>query len=116
MKRSTIAIAVLAAGLVASPLLVTAQAPSKPPANSMGHDMSAMQEQMKKMQAQMDKIRQTKDAKERQKLMFRIKARIDPELLQKHLQQVKTGLPGMAYVKLDPAAPWPPVLQRGLMQ
>ena len=39
--------------------------------------------------------------------MFRVKARIDPELLQKHLKQVKTGLPGVAWVKLDPRAPWP---------
>lgn len=46
-------------------------------------------------------------ANEREKLMFRIKARIDPELLRKHLQQVKTGLPGMAYLKLDPDAEWP---------
>jgi HlyD family secretion protein len=44
---------------------------------------------------------------ERQKLMFRVKAKIPPELLQKYIQQVKTGLPGMAYVKLDPAAEWP---------
>jgi HlyD family secretion protein len=49
-------------------------------------------------------------AEERQKLMFRIKAQIDPELLRQHLQQVKTGLPGMAYVRLDPAAEWPPEL------
>jgi HlyD family secretion protein len=48
---------------------------------------------------------------ERQKLTFRIKARIDPDLLRKHLHQVKTGLPGMAYVKLDPQADWPPELQ-----
>lgn len=48
---------------------------------------------------------------ERQKLMFRIKARIDPDLLRKHLHQVKTGLPGMAYVRLDPQADWPPGLQ-----
>jgi len=47
---------------------------------------------------------------ERLKLMFRIRARIAPELLKKHLEQVKTGLPGMAYVKLDPAAQWPPEL------
>lgn len=46
-------------------------------------------------------------ADERQKLMFRVKARIDPELLQKHLKQVKTGLPGVAWVKLDPQAQWP---------
>ncbi|MDV7212850.1 HlyD family secretion protein, partial [Azotobacter beijerinckii] len=48
---------------------------------------------------------------EREKLMFRIKARIDPQLLAKHLEQVKTGLPGRAYVKLDPAAEWPAHLQ-----
>ena len=39
--------------------------------------------------------------------MFRVKARIDPELLSKHLQQVKTGVPGMAYLRLDPDAEWP---------
>ena len=44
---------------------------------------------------------------EREKLMFRVKARIDPELLSKHLQQVKTGVPGMAYLRLDPEAEWP---------
>lgn len=46
-------------------------------------------------------------ASERQKLMFRVKAQIDPELLRKHLQQVKTGLPGVAWLRLDPQAPWP---------
>lgn len=44
---------------------------------------------------------------ERQKLMFRIKAHIAPDLLRQHIEQVKTGLPGMAYVQLDPAAQWP---------
>ena len=46
-------------------------------------------------------------ASERQKLMFRVKAQIDPELLQKYLQLVKTGLPGMAWIKLDAQAQWP---------
>ena len=46
-------------------------------------------------------------ASEREKLMFRVKARIDPELLKEHLEQVKTGVPGMAYLKLDAAAEWP---------
>jgi len=46
-------------------------------------------------------------ASERQKLMFRVKAQIDRELLQKHLKLVKTGLPGMAWIKLDPQAQWP---------
>lgn len=47
---------------------------------------------------------------ERQKLMFRIKAKIDPVLLQKYIQQVKTGLPGVAYIKIDENAPWPAFL------
>lgn len=46
-------------------------------------------------------------ASERQKLMFRVKAQISPELLQRHLTQVKTGLPGVAWIKLDPDAEWP---------
>ena len=50
-------------------------------------------------------------ASERQKLMFRIKAQLDPQLLQKHLAQVKTGLPGVAWVKTDPALEWPAELQ-----
>ncbi|MDM1487599.1 MAG: HlyD family efflux transporter periplasmic adaptor subunit [Gammaproteobacteria bacterium] len=49
-------------------------------------------------------------ASERQKLMFRVKAKIDPALLQKHIQQVKTGLPGVAYIKIDESAPWPEFL------
>jgi HlyD family secretion protein len=46
-------------------------------------------------------------SEERQKLMFRIKAKISPDLLRKHIQQVKTGLPGMAYVRLNPTTEWP---------
>lgn len=49
---------------------------------------------------------------ERLKLMFRIKAQISPELLQKYIKQVKTGLPGMAYIRLDPKAEWPANLQK----
>lgn len=55
-------------------------------------------------------------AEERQKLMFRVKAHIDKELLQKHIRQVKTGLPGMAYVRIDPQAVWPAELDRNLVQ
>lgn len=53
---------------------------------------------------------------ERLKLMFRIKAHISPELLRKYIQQVKTGLPGMAYVRLDPQAEWPAGVQGKLVQ
>jgi HlyD family secretion protein len=46
-------------------------------------------------------------ASERQKLMFRVRARISPQLLQKYITQVKTGLPGVAWLKLDEASAWP---------
>jgi len=53
-------------------------------------------------------------AEERQKLTFRIKAHIPPELLKKYVRDVKTGLPGMAYVRLDSQAAWPEKLQVNL--
>lgn len=46
-------------------------------------------------------------ASERQKLMFRVKAQLGRQLLRQHMQQVKTGVPGVAWVRLDAAAPWP---------
>jgi HlyD family secretion protein len=51
---------------------------------------------------------------EREKLMFRIKARIGPDLLRKYIRYVKTGLPGVAYVRLDPDAAWPEALKPSL--
>jgi HlyD family secretion protein len=53
---------------------------------------------------------------ERQKLMFRIKAHIAPELLRARIRRVKTGLPGVAYVRLDPQIEWPANLQERLAQ
>lgn len=53
---------------------------------------------------------------ERLKLMFRVRARIAPELLKQHLEQVKTGVPGMAYAKLDSNVAWPPELEVKLPQ
>jgi len=32
-------------------------------------------------------------------------------VLKKYVRDVKTGLPGMAYVRLDPEAEWPSNLQ-----
>ncbi len=51
--------------------------------------------------------RTVETASERQKLMFRVRAQIAPELLRRHLDQVKTGVPGVAWLKLDPQAAWP---------
>jgi HlyD family secretion protein len=49
---------------------------------------------------------------ERDKLMFRVKARIDTALLENHAADVRTGLPGLAYVRLDPKADWPAELNK----
>jgi HlyD family secretion protein len=48
---------------------------------------------------------------ERQKLVFRVKAQGDPEMLKRYGTRVKTGLPGVATVRLDPTAAWPAHLQ-----
>ncbi|WP_418885069.1 HlyD family secretion protein [Aurantimonas endophytica] len=60
--------------------------------------------------------RTVETAEERQKLMFRIRAQIRPELLREHIQYVKTGLPGVAYVRIDPQAEWPTNLQGPMVQ
>jgi len=52
---------------------------------------------------------ETKD--ERDKLMFRVRVRIDPERLKARAKSVRSGLPGEAYVKTDPSIAWPDKLQ-----
>ncbi len=46
-------------------------------------------------------------ATERQKLMFRVRARIPREVLEKYIEYVKTGLPGVTWVKVDDDVAWP---------
>ncbi len=48
---------------------------------------------------------------ERDRLMFRIRARIDADVLKNHEAEIRTGLPGVTYVRLDPKAKWPPQLR-----
>lgn len=48
---------------------------------------------------------------ERAKLMFRVKLKIDPDLLHKYEDRVKTGVRGMAYVRLPEATTWPTSLE-----
>ncbi|WP_395016976.1 HlyD family secretion protein [Dongia sp.] len=47
---------------------------------------------------------------ERDKLMYRIKLRIDPKLLETYRDYVKAGLTGDAYVKVQADAAWPDTL------
>ena len=60
--------------------------------------------------------REVETRTEREKLMFRIKVKIDPELLKARIERVKTGLPGVAFVRLDQNTEWPEDLQVKLPQ
>ena len=44
---------------------------------------------------------------ERDTLMFRIRARIDPERLRLRADEVRSGLPGLTYLLLDSGTAWP---------
>jgi HlyD family secretion protein len=48
---------------------------------------------------------------ERDKLMFRIRVRIDPDRLRGRAGMVRSGLPGVAYLRADPHVAWPARLQ-----
>jgi HlyD family secretion protein len=48
---------------------------------------------------------------ERDKLMFRIRVRIDPDRLEGRAALVRSGLPGEAYLRTDEKATWPANLQ-----
>jgi len=50
-------------------------------------------------------------ASERDKLMFRIRVRIDPDLLREHEAEVRSGLPGITYIRYDPQTAWPAFLE-----
>src|SRR5579883_373478 len=48
---------------------------------------------------------------ERDKLMFRVRVRIDRDIVREHAASVRSGLPGVTYVKYDPRVEWPERLQ-----
>lgn len=53
---------------------------------------------------------------ERDKLMFRVRVRIDPDLLRAHQRDVRIGLPGVAYIRFDQAIAWPQWLQTKIVR
>jgi HlyD family secretion protein len=55
-------------------------------------------------------------AEEREKLMFRVKLKVDPQLLKQHIQKVKTGIRGLGVVRTNVATAWPQELQVKLPQ
>ena len=51
--------------------------------------------------------REVETREEREKMMFRVKVKIDPEFLNRDINQVKTGLPSEAIIRLDKNSEWP---------
>lgn len=57
--------------------------------------------------------KQVETATEREKLMFRVKVRVPTELVRQHIDFVKTGIRGVAYVRPGVAPPpWPDWLEK----
>jgi len=57
--------------------------------------------------------KQVETRSERDRLMFRVKLRINADLLRRYAERVRTGLPGVGYVQLNPDVAWPDWLQPG---
>jgi HlyD family secretion protein len=56
--------------------------------------------------------KQVETRSERDKLMFRVKLQVPPELANLYIERIKTGVRGMGYVRLDDAVAWPASLER----
>lgn len=56
--------------------------------------------------------KQVETLTEREKLVFRVRVKIPPELVSRRIEHVKTGVRGLAYVKLSPSLAWPDALDR----
>src|SRR6185437_14094973 len=58
--------------------------------------------------------KQVEVASERERMMFRVKVRIPPALVEQYVTKVKTGVTGVAYVRTDSNAQWPSWLESDL--
>ena len=56
--------------------------------------------------------KQVETRSERDKLMFRVKLQVPPELVLPYIERIKTGVRGMGYVRLDDTVAWPAFLER----
>lgn len=59
--------------------------------------------------------KQVETKSEREKLMFRVKIQIPPDLVEHYVERIKTGVRGVGYVKVDDSAKWPAWLEKGLI-
>ena len=60
--------------------------------------------------------KQVETKSEREKLMFRVKIQVPRSLVQHYIEGIKTGIRGVGYVKVDPAAEWPAWLDKNLVR
>lgn len=56
--------------------------------------------------------KQVETLSEREQLVFRVRVRIPEDLVAGRIEHVKTGLRGIAVIRLDPDIPWPEALER----
>jgi len=56
--------------------------------------------------------KQVETRSERDKLMFRVKLQVPPDLVRPHIERIKTGVRGVGYVRLDDSVAWPAFLER----
>lgn len=55
--------------------------------------------------------KQVETKSERDKLMFRVKIQVPEEIVSSYIEQIKTGVRGIGYVKVDDTAVWPTWLE-----
>lgn len=56
--------------------------------------------------------KQVETLDEREQLVFRVRVRIPQGLVQERIEHVKTGLRGVAIIRLEGTLPWPDALQQ----
>jgi HlyD family secretion protein len=59
--------------------------------------------------------KQVETKSEREKLMFRVKIQVPPELVEHYVERIKTGVRGVGYVKVSPTAQWPGWLEKNVL-
>jgi HlyD family secretion protein len=59
--------------------------------------------------------KQVETKTEREKLMFRVKIQLPPELVTHYVERIKTGVRGVGYVQVNPDAKFPDWLEKGLV-
>ncbi|MCX8955420.1 HlyD family efflux transporter periplasmic adaptor subunit [Ruegeria sp. NA] len=58
--------------------------------------------------------KQVETLDEREQLVFRVRVRIPEDLVQSRIEHVKTGLRGVAVIRIDPNLAWPAALEQGI--